>query len=185
MGCVLAIPALIPLGLAYSLVGKLGFKYGPMVRLLIFVVAIALSLAAVGYGYYITFQGMETDREWVPGKGYLVTYTTYPLPGWPIMIISGISAIALPFWGLFGSQEEWDKTMAESKNDQQVRREPRVGSSFERHGDGSHCDRCGYELIGPGGPCRKCDDVQTKPCSSCGRYILFNDKTCPYCGGDA
>jgi predicted RNA-binding Zn-ribbon protein involved in translation (DUF1610 family) len=57
-----------------------------------------------------------------------------------------------------------------------------AGSTSERQGNDKHCKKCGFELIGPGGPCRKCDDVQTRPCSSCGRYILANDRTCPYCG---
>ncbi len=62
--------------------------------------------------------------------------------------------------------------------------EAEPASSFVRQGDDTHCKKCGSELIGPGGPCRKCDDVKTRPCSSCGRYILTNDKTCPYCGAD-
>jgi hypothetical protein len=56
-----------------------------------------------------------------------------------------------------------------------------AGPTSEREGNDTHCKKCGYELIGPGGPCRKCDDVQTSPCASCGRYILDNDKTCPFC----
>ena len=60
-----------------------------------------------------------------------------------------------------------------------------AGPTFERHGNDTHCNKCGFELIGPGGPCRKCDDVQTRPCTSCGRYVLLNDKTCPYCGANS
>ncbi|HWR69515.1 MAG TPA: zinc-ribbon domain-containing protein [Dehalococcoidia bacterium] len=61
---------------------------------------------------------------------------------------------------------------------------PEPESSFERQGNDTHCRKCGSELIGRGGPCRKCDDVKTRPCSSCGRYVLANDKICPYCGAD-
>jgi predicted RNA-binding Zn-ribbon protein involved in translation (DUF1610 family) len=56
------------------------------------------------------------------------------------------------------------------------------GPCFIRQGNDTNCKKCGFELIGPGGPCRRCNDVHTRPCASCGRYILPNDKTCPYCG---